>query len=183
MIAQDQHLANVFKQPPIIAYRRQRNLKDILIKSKVPSPIPRYPQREVKGMTKCGKMCSACPYINTGSEIRIDKGNTWKITKKLTCDTFNCIYLVSCDKCGKNYIGETGRIMKHRLAEHRGYVNNQVLSVSTGEHFNLPGHSLANIKVTIIEQVKKNDIMYRKEREKYFINKFNSYYEGLNREK
>ena len=69
MIAQDQHLANVFKQPPIIAYRRQRNLKDILIKSKVPSPIPRYPQREVKGMAKCGKMCSACPYINTGSEI------------------------------------------------------------------------------------------------------------------
>ena len=48
---------------------------------------------------------------------------------------------------------------------------------------NLPGHSLAKMKITIIELVKKNDIMYRKEREKYFINKFNSYYQGLNREK
>ena len=66
---------------------------------------------------------------------------------------------------------------------HRGYVNNQVVSVSTGEHFNLPGHSLANMKITIIEQVKKNDNMYRKERKKYFINKFNSYYQGLTREK
>ena len=67
-----------------------------------------------------------------------------------------------------NFFGETGRIMKHWLAEHRGYVNNQVLSVSTGEHFNMPGHSLANIKVTLLEPVKPNDIMYRKEKEKYF---------------
>ena len=52
-----------------------------------------------------------------------------------------------------------------------------------GDHFNLPGHSLANVKITILEQVKKLDIMYRKEREKYFINKFNTYHQGLNREK
>ena len=73
MTAQDQHLANVFQQPPIIAYRRQRNLKDILIKSKVPPQISRYPHREVKGMSKCGKMCTACPFITTGSEVKIDK--------------------------------------------------------------------------------------------------------------
>ena len=183
MAAQDQHLAEVFKQPPLIAYRRQRNLKDILIKSKVPPPIPRYPQREVRGMAKCGKACPSCPFISTGSEIKMNQGNTWKITKKFTCETFNCVYLISCNKCGKRYIGETGRLMKHRLAEHIGYINNQVSSVSTGEHFNLPGHSLANIKITILEQVKKNDILYRKEREKYLINKFNTYYQGLNREK
>ena len=91
--------------------------------------------------------------------------------------------LLNVINVGKKYIGEKGRIIRNRLSEHRGYVNNQLVSVSTGEHFNLPGHSLANMKITIIEQVKKNDIMYKKEREKYFINKFNSYYQGLNREK
>ena len=120
-------------------------------------------------MAKCGKTCPACPYVKTGSEIRIDQLNTRKITRKFTCDTFNCLYLIECDKCGKKYIGETGRLMKHRFSEHRGYVNNQVQSVSTGEHFNLPGHNLANMTMTILEQVKKNEIMYRKEREKYFI--------------
>ena len=55
MISQDQHIAEVFKQPHLIAYRRQWNLKDIFIKSKVPPPIPRYPHREVRGMAKCGK--------------------------------------------------------------------------------------------------------------------------------
>jgi hypothetical protein len=30
--------------------------------------------------------------------------------------------------------------------------------------------------------VKSNDDLYRKEREKYFIRKFNTYYRGLNRQ-
>ena len=74
-------------------------------------------------------------------------------------------------------------MLKNRFSDHKGYITNQVLNVSTGDNFNLPGHSLANVKITVLEQVKKPDIMYRKEREKYFINKFNTYHQGLNREK
>ena len=73
-------------------------------------------------------------------------------------------------------------MLKNRLSDHRGYITNQVLNVSTGDHFNLPGHSLANVQITILEHVKKNYTMYRKEREKYLINKFNTYHQGLNRE-
>ena len=53
---------------------------------------------------------------------------------------------------------------------------------TTREHFNLPGHNISNMKVTIVERVKKNDDQYRKEREKYFINKFNTFYRGINRQ-
>ena len=53
---------------------------------------------------------------------------------------------------------------------------------ATGEQFNLPEHSISNMKVTIVERVKKNDDQYRKEREKYFINKFNTFYRGINRQ-
>ena len=53
---------------------------------------------------------------------------------------------------------------------------------ATGEHFDLPGHNISNMKVTIVERVKKNDDQYRKEREKYFINKFNTFYRGINRQ-
>ena len=79
------------------------------------------------------------------------------------------------------YIGETKRIMKFRLADHRGYVNNRD-DTATGEHFNSPGHSLSDLNITILEQVKKKDDLYRKEREKYFIRKFNTFYRGLNRQ-
>ena len=49
---------------------------------------------------------------------------------------------------------------------------------ATGEHFNLPGHTYQNMKFTIVEKVKKQDIIYRQEREKYFIRKFNTFNEG-----
>ena len=68
------------------------------------------------------------------------------------------------------------------LAEHRGYVTNQILSTPTGEHFNLPGHSLADLTMVILEKVRSQDELYRKEREKYFIRKFNTYYGGLNKQ-
>ena len=51
----------------------------------------------------------------------------------------------------------------------------------TGAHFNLPGHSLADMKATIIEHVKKQSDIYRKERENFFIRKFNTFHAGLNK--
>ena len=79
-------------------------------------------------------------------------------------------------------MGETGRMLKARFSDHKGYINNQVVSVTTGDHFNLPGHSLANMKIQILEKVKFPNEQYRKERESYLINKFNTYYNGLNRQ-
>ena len=182
MIGQNKYLNEVFKKPPLTAYRRQRNLRDILIKAKVPPAQKRYPQREGKGMTKCGKDCTICPYVMTGSEIKINNKENWHINRKVSCDTYNCIYMIECQKCGRRYIGESGRIMRARLAEHRGYINNQVIGITTGDHFNLPGHSLAHMKVTILEKVRNSNPDYRREREKYFINRFNTFYEGMNKE-
>ena len=93
--------------------------------------------------------------------------------------------MLECDKekCQQKYIGETGRFFKNRLDEHRGYINSKDESQPSGAHFNLPGHSLANLKATIIEQVLKNEEDYRKEREHFYINKFNTFYDGMNKKK
>ena len=82
----------------------------------------------------------------------------------------------------KKYIGTTGRQLKKRLGEHRGYITNQVTSKSTVAHWNLPGHSLDHLKVLILEQVKSKDEEYRLEREKYFIRKFDTFNERNNKE-
>ena len=37
---------------------------------------------------------------------------------------------------------------------------------------------MENLQKYQLEAVKKNDDLYRKERETYFINKFNTYYHG-----
>ena len=77
------------------------------------------------------------------------------------------------------YIGETKRHLRYRLAEHRGYIQNKQTEKATGAHFTLPGHSVANLRITVIEQVKKESDIYRQEREKFFINKLNTFYGGF----
>ena len=62
----------------------------------------------------------------------------------------------------------------HRITDHRGYIAHQVTSRATGHHWSLPGHSLADLKVTILEQSKSKDEDYRKERETFFIRKLNT---------
>ena len=140
---------------------------------------------KVKGMFKCGKGCPACPYVREEKSVKIDKNHKWTFNKKFSCTNYNIIYMITCTKehCKENrYIGETGRTLKHRLADHCGYVRNKMTHISTGAHFNTPGHTLANLKITILEQVKVKDPEYRKERETYFINKFDTYYNGMNRQ-
>ena len=60
------------------------------------------------------------------------------------------------DNCNQGYIGETKRTLRPRLAEHRGYVTKKHIDKATGEHFNLPGHTVANMKISVIEQVRYN---------------------------
>ena len=135
------------------------------------------------GMLKYGLCCSTCPYIIEMKLLTINKVK-WNIKKKLNCNSYNIIYLLKCNKenCNQNYIGESKRPLKSRLADHRGYITNKNILKATGAHFNLPGHNLENLKVIILEQVKNKSDVYRKEREKYLIAKFNTYYKGINRQ-
>ena len=157
MKTQDKYLAECFSQPPLTAFRRQTNIRDFLIKSKIAPPPKQYPGRNNRGMANCGKTCTACPYIQYRKEIKVDSKSTWKIMKKMSCLTYNIVYMLECQKnnCKQRYIGSTGRELKHRLADHRGYIQNQVTSRATGAHWNLPGHSLADLRVSVLEQCKK----------------------------
>ena len=78
-----------------------------------------------------------CPYIKEAKSLRINQ-NEWKINQSLNCEISNCVYLIECkkDNCDMKYIGETKRMLKFRLAEHRGYINNQDETQATGKHFN-----------------------------------------------
>ena len=80
-----------------------------------------------------------------------------------------------------HYVGETDRRLQDRFADHRGYVANKKLDKATGAHFNLPGHNIADMEISIIEKVFNTNQQYRKTREEMFIEEFNSKYKGMNR--
>ena len=72
MVKQNQYIAEVFKEPSLTAYRRQSNLRDILIKSKVPPAPPLRPKRNLVGMAKCDQNCTACHFVKKGNSAKIN---------------------------------------------------------------------------------------------------------------
>ena len=166
MTSQDQYLSECFESPPIIAFKKQMNLREHLLRAKVPPPVRPHEKRNVRGVFKCGKQCTACPYIKEGRTIT-NKQKTWRIEKNLNCESSNIVYLIECkkDRCKRTneyrYIGESKRPLKYRLADHRGYILNKNVNQATGAHFSLPGHSLGDLSVKIIEQVRKTHTTHR----------------------
>ena len=125
-------------------------------------------------MKKCLK-CSACPYIKEGIKVEATQSKFRKeINVSANCQTKNCIYMLVCRKCPQQYIGETERSIKERFLEHKGYVRNTMLTKATGNHFNQRGHSVYDMEITVVEKIFNNDPQYRKQREKMYINKFNT---------
>ena len=184
MSSQDSYLKDVFKEPPLTAYRRQENIRGHIIRAKVARKPRLYPRRYQKGMKKCGKNCTACPYIREGNKFQIN-GIDWHIKKQHDCNTYNVVYAIFCmkEKCKQVYIGESKRMLWSRIADHRGYVSRAETDKATGAHFTQPGHSLADLRVSILENTRGKSTMYRKEREHYYIRKFDTFYKGLNKQK
>ena len=107
-------------------------------------------------MKKCNK-CSVCPFIQEGKIVKATSTNfKVDINSSVDCSTTNVIYLLGCDKCPQQYIGETERMLRDRFLEHKGYANTNNQTKATGCHFNQKGHSVSNMKITVIEKVFNN---------------------------
>ena len=52
---------------------------------------------------------------------------------------------------------------------------------TTGEHFNLPGHSLSDMQIQIVEKVFSKSEAVRLTRERLYINFFEAENRGMNR--
>ena len=77
----------------------------------------------------------------------------------MNCESSNIAYLIECKKeqCKECYIGESSRPLKERVKEHVDYIKRLFPTQATGQHFNMPGHDLSNMTITIIEKVYKYD--------------------------
>ena len=64
---------------------------------------------------KCSKQAAAEKY--TYVHERID-GRKYKVTGSssiLDCNRWNIIYLISCKKCGVQYVGKTSQVLRSRM--------------------------------------------------------------------
>ena len=105
----------------------------------------------------CGsKRCKTCKHVHECSTFHSNVTHkTYNIVSpslSMNCGTENIIYLITCRKCGIQYVGETGQSLRKRLNNHR----NRLKKLSCQylyQHFNSDGHTEDDINIVPIEEV------------------------------
>ena len=195
MIFKKLELKSVFEDPPMAALRQPPNLKKVLCRSKLYSvgraeKLTRKCRKSAPGWKKCGKGSTTCcpftlpPTTTVRSQVT---GYIHTIKDTVDCETPNCIYYWKCtkNKCKDypkcEYIGLTTRKFRNRLAEHKQYVRSDILEEPSGYHFNTPGHNISHLAGLVLEHVRNPDPFVLKAREFFYIQKFDTFNNGLNK--
>ena len=102
-------------------------------------------------------------------------GETHTIKSNLTCDTQNLIYMIQCNRCNLQYIGETKRRLKDRFNEHCRIIDNpntKSKPTTAAEHFlSSPNHTANDMQLIPIEKIFSNRDSIRKAKEAFLISK------------
>ena len=178
-MSMDKLSLEIFPQQPMVAYRQPPNLKQILCRAKLPTG--KRVQRKKIGMRRCTVPCTACIHMLDTKTIKARNGETFQMTDQFGCQNKSVIYLATCEKCHKQYVGQTGRKLHERIMEHLRYIKKGINAL--GEHYkNNTCDSGRDLKFQIIEQVFPNTDPMRLHREKLWIDKLQAKEpNGLNR--
>ena len=118
IIESSKDLSRVFTEKPIMAYRRPKSLRDLLVHAKLkPDPKDNEPLGESK---PCGRArCQTCKMILGTQTVKSSSCAVFKLKCDTNCKTANVVYLISCCKCQKQYVGETKGPLNLRMNGHR----------------------------------------------------------------
>ena len=92
-----ERLQRAFVHPPLIAFCRQRNLRDLLVRSTL-TTMP----RELPGNYLCGvSRCKTCPIqMATDKFSSHTTGKVFKVKFHASCKSSNVVCLITCRRCG-----------------------------------------------------------------------------------
>ena len=162
-----ERLRRAFEHPPLIAFRRPRNLRDLLVRATLTTK-----PHESPGNYPCGvPRCKTCPILRVTDEFSSHTtGKVFKVNFRASCKSSNVIYLITCRRCGLQYVGETGQPLHMRMNGHRYDIAHRRTEESpVAEHFNSGVHEELDMTVMAIELARSRDACLRKIRESRWI--------------
>ena len=116
-ILQDsEQLREAIKSLPIKAFRRPRNLRDLLVHAVI------SPKKAVDSFGNFGcnaRRCKTFPVLVTTNTFSSSVTREhFKLKLRASCQTSNIIYLIQCRRCGLQYMGETGQPLHNWMNGH-----------------------------------------------------------------
>ena len=116
--------------------------------------------------------CITCKHLNCSKVVKCTStGISYPIRHNFCCKSTNLIYVITCTKCKKQYVGLTTKQLNTRINHHRTSIFTKK-PIYIAKHFNLPDHTVNNLSVQAIDCTKastSNSINELKRLESYWI--------------
>lgn len=123
----------------ISAFRRNKNLRDLLVHAKL-SPLTREKPQKLE------TQFSRLKYVRN-----VRQKTVFKIAQGFSTRTCNCVYLIFCSICGIQYVGETGNTLSTRMMQHRYNIKNKKeVDTPLVKHFLL--HGLSSVRLAGLQK-------------------------------
>ena len=109
------------------------------------------------GVCVCGSVrCKTCKHISQGSSFMSNVArkcySVLSPNSSMDCATKNVIYLITCKKCGIQYVGETSQKLRSRMNNHRNRLTT-LTNLYLYHYFTSDGHSEDDISIMPIEEI------------------------------
>ena len=172
LLQRSQRLTNIFPLDPMIACKRGRNLRDMLVHRKTKHTLSK---REGEIIENCGKGCVICKRMYYGEE-RVTGARVECVTrydKTIGCRSVNVIYGIWCGVCRcVCYVGETGGCLYTRVQNHLSSIraSNPAVALLVRSHFCASDHGIQDVWVIGLERVWRQNVEYRRARERRWMN-------------
>jgi hypothetical protein len=112
---------------------------------------------------KCLKNCLTCESLITdthftssvnGSEFNCTYEFDGHEKKEISCSSVNVVYMLMCDGCGTQYVGETVQLLKDRASQHRGTTRpGKSGNFRLRQHFSESNGRCKSFKIQVIQKL------------------------------
>ena len=144
------------KKDLVVRYSRAKNLREILVPTRLPTLEHRDDNSLPLGCFKCkAKTCDIRKnYSVPGDQFQsLSTNDTLKITNRIDCNKKNVNYLITCTSCKIQYV-ESSVDFKPRFREHKSDINlKKTTKCRTAENWATHHKSLDFLKIMLIEKV------------------------------
>ena len=127
------NLKSVFPEPPILSYRCNQNLCNLLVHSSINRPPP---CQTASNSSSCQKSrCKLCRSMSKSTSILNTQSGKTCYTSGGQCTTTNTIYAAECTQHKLIYVGQSSQKLNMRFNGHRSDVNVKPKSCELAQHF------------------------------------------------
>ena len=152
LLSTDPQVGHVFKDTPMFAHKRAKNVRDSLVRSDCWVPPSHFMSEVPSGNFPCHNCVHCNAMIKGGEYLHPQSGKKLKVKGTITCKTKYVVYMLKCP-CGLCYIGKTKRELKLRISEHKSNIRNNDERSPVARHFNEKGHKVCSLRFQGIEMV------------------------------